>query len=116
MLGAVNSHAILPSLAKDPQYDHIKDFAPVSLISFSPNLLMVNPSSPAKTASELIDILKKNPGKYNYGSGGVGGSQQLAMEILLQSVGSKMTHVPFNGSGQLMAALMANTVDSHSTP
>ena len=110
-LGAVNSHAIFPSLAKDPQYDHIKDFAPVSLISTSPNVLMVHPSSPAKTASDLIDLLKRNPGKYNYGSAGVGSSQQLGMEILLQSVGSKMTHVPFAGSGQLIAALVANNID-----
>jgi tripartite-type tricarboxylate transporter receptor subunit TctC len=111
MLGAVNSHAIFPSLAKDPQYDHIKDFAPVSLISTSPNVLMVHPSSAAKTAADLIDLLKRNPGKYNYGSAGVGSSQQLGMEILLQSVGSKMTHIPFAGSGQLLAALVANNVD-----
>ncbi len=110
LLGAVNSHAILPGLAKDLQYDHIKDFAPVSLISFSPNLLLVNPSFEAKTVSELVQLLKKNPGKYNYGSAGIGGSQQLATEVLLLAIGSKMTHVPFNGSGQLLAALIANTV------
>jgi tripartite-type tricarboxylate transporter receptor subunit TctC len=110
MLGAVNSHAILPNLVKEPQYDHIKDFAPVSLISFSPNLLLANPSFPAKSLAELVDLLKRNPGKYDYGSGGVGGSQQLATEILLQSISSRMTHVPFNGSGQLLSALIANTV------
>jgi tripartite-type tricarboxylate transporter receptor subunit TctC len=110
MLGAVNSHAILPGLAKDLQYDHIKDFAPVSLISFSPNLLLVNPSFEPKTVSELVTLLKNNPGKYNYGSGGIGGSQQLAMEVLLLAIGSRMTHVPFNGSGQLLAALISDTV------
>jgi tripartite-type tricarboxylate transporter receptor subunit TctC len=110
MLAAVNSHAILPGLAKSMQYDHVKDFQPVSLLSFSPNLLLVNPTFPAKTVSELVDILKKEPGKYNYGSGGVGGSQQLAMEVMLLAIGSKMTHVPFNGSGQLLTGLIANTV------
>lgn len=110
MLAAVNSHAILPGLAKDLQYDHIKDFAPVSLISFSPNLLLANPSFEAKTLSDLIELLRKNPSRFNYGSGGVGGSQQLAMEVMLLAIGSKMTHIPFNGSGQLLAALMANTV------
>jgi tripartite-type tricarboxylate transporter receptor subunit TctC len=110
MLAAVNSHAILPGLAKALQYDHVKDFAPVSLISFSPNLLLLHPSFPAKTVGDLVDILKKNPGKYDYGSGGVGGSQQLAMEVMLLAIGSKMTHVPFNGSGQLLTALIANTV------
>jgi len=110
-LGAVNSHAIFPALTKDPQYDHIKDFAPVSLISTSPNVLMVHPSSPAKTAADLIELLKRNPGKYNYGSAGIGSSQQLGMEIMLQSVGSKATHVPFAGSGQLIAALVSNNID-----
>ena len=55
-------------------------------------------------------MLKKEPGEYNYGSGGIGGSQQLAMEVMLLAIGSKMTHVPFNGSGQLLTALIANTV------
>ena len=59
----------------------------------------------------MIDLLKRNPGKYNYGSAGLGSSQQLGMEILLQSVGSKMTHIPFAGSGQLLAALVGNNVD-----
>src|SRR5262245_37810208 len=110
MLGAVNSHAILPGLAKDLQYDHVKDFAPVSLISFSPNLLLANPVFQAKTMPDLIDLLSKNPGRFDYGSGGAGGSQQLAMEVMLLAIGSKMTHVPFSGSGQLLAALIANTV------
>lgn len=110
MLGAVNSHAILPSLAKGLQYDHIKDFAPVSLISFSPNLLLANPAFEARTMTQLIDLLKMNPGRFDYGSGGAGGSQQLAMEVMLLAIGSKMTHVPFSGSGQLLAALIANTV------
>ena len=110
MLAAVNSHAILPGLAKALQYDHVNDFAPVSLLSFSPNLLLLHPTFPAKTVGELVDILKKNPGKYDYGSGGAGGSQQLAMEVMLLAIGSKMTHVPFNGSGQLLTALIANTV------
>lgn len=110
MLAAVNSHAILPGLAKSLQYDHVKDFQPVSLLSFSPNLLLVNPAFPARTVGELVNMLKKEPGEYNYGSGGIGGSQQLAMEVMLLAIGSKMTHVPFNGSGQLLTALIANTV------
>jgi tripartite-type tricarboxylate transporter receptor subunit TctC len=60
---------------------------------------------------ELIELLKANPGKYDYGSGGVGSSQQLAMALLLFATGTKMNHVPFSGgSGQLTAALVGNTV------
>lgn len=111
MLAAINSHAILPALNKKLQYDPIKDFAPVSLISFSPNLLMVNPKVGAKSIPELIALLKKDPNKYNYGTGGVGTSQHLAMEIFLDATGTKATHIPFAGSGQLLNALVGGTVD-----
>jgi tripartite-type tricarboxylate transporter receptor subunit TctC len=111
MLAAINSHGILPALNKKLNYDPIKDFAPVSLISFSPNLLMVNPKVGAKSIPELIALLKKYPTKYNYGSGGVGTSQHLAMEIFLDATGTKATHIPFSGSGQLLNALVGGTVD-----
>lgn len=111
MLAAINSHAILPALNKTLQYDPIKDFAPVSLISTSPNLLMANPKVGVKTIPELIAAMKKDPGKFNYGTGGVGTSQHLAMEIFLQATGTKATHVPYAGSGQLLNALIGGTVD-----
>lgn len=111
MLAAINSHAILPALNKTLQYDPIKDFAPVSLISFSPNLLMANPKVGVKSIAELIALLKKDPTKYNYGTGGVGTSQHLSMEIFLQATDTKATHVPFAGSGQLLNALVGGTVD-----
>lgn len=111
MLAAINSHAILPALNKTLQYDPIKDFAAVSLISTSPNLLMVNPKVGVKTIPELIAALKKDPNKYNYGTGGVGTSQHLAMEIFLQATGTRATHVPYAGSGQLLNALIGGTVD-----
>jgi tripartite-type tricarboxylate transporter receptor subunit TctC len=108
---AVNSLAILPNLVKDLQYDPVKDFAPISLVSYAPNLLLANPSLPAKTISELIDLLRHNPGKYDYGSGGIGSSQHLSMAIFLNATGTTMNHVPFSGgSGQLTTALLANTV------
>ena len=110
MLAAINSHAILPALSPNLPYDPIKDFAPVSLISFSPNLLMAHPSVGAKSIPELIVLLKRDPQKFNYGTGGIGTSQHLAMELFLQSTGTRATHVPFAGSGQLLTALVANTV------
>ena len=102
---------ILPNLMKNLPYDPLKDLSPISLISYSPNLLLTNPSFPAKTVPELIALLKANPGKYDYASGGVGSSQQLAMALLLFATGTTMNHVPFSGgSGQLTAALIGNTV------
>jgi tripartite-type tricarboxylate transporter receptor subunit TctC len=111
LFSAINALSILPNLMKNLQYDPAKDLAPISLVSYSPNLLLANPTFPAKSVPELIDVLKANPGKYDYGSGGVGSSQQLAMALLLFATGSKMNHVPFSGgSGQLTAALVGNTV------
>jgi tripartite-type tricarboxylate transporter receptor subunit TctC len=111
MLAAINSHAILPALNKTLQYDPIKDFEHVSVISTSPNLLMANPKTGVKTIADLIAALKKDPTKYNYGTGGIGTSQHLAMEIFLQATGTKATHIPYAGSGQLLNALVGGTVD-----
>jgi len=111
LFSAINALAILPNLMKSLQYDPQKDLAPISLVSYSPNLLVVNPAFQAKTVPELIDLLRANPGKYDYGSGGVGSSQQLGMALLLFATGTKMNHVPFSGgSGQLTTALVGNTV------
>jgi tripartite-type tricarboxylate transporter receptor subunit TctC len=111
LFSAINALAILPNLMKTLQYDPQKDLSPISLISYSPNLLLTHPSFPAKTVPELIELLKANPDKYDYGSGGVGSSQQLAMALLLFATGTRMNHVPFSGgSGQLTAALVGNTV------
>jgi tripartite-type tricarboxylate transporter receptor subunit TctC len=111
LFSAINALSILPNLMKNLQYDPAKDLAPISLVSYSPNLLLANPAFPAKSVPELIDVLKANPGKYDYGSGGVGSSQQLAMALLLSATGAQMNHVPFSGgSGQLTTALVGNTV------
>jgi tripartite-type tricarboxylate transporter receptor subunit TctC len=111
LFSAINALSILPNLMKSMQYDPGKDLAPISLVSYSPNLLLANPEFPAKTLPELIELLRANPGRFDYGSGGVGSSQQLAMALLLFATGTTMNHVPFSGgSGQLTAALVGNTV------
>ena len=111
LFSAINALSILPNLVKSLQYDPLKDLAPITLVSYSPNLLLANPAFPARTVPELIAVLKANPGKYDYASGGVGSSQQLAMALLLHATGTTMNHVPFSGgSGQLTMALVGNTV------
>lgn len=106
----ISSHSILPNLNKNLGYDPIKDFAPVSLASYSPNLLLVNPAFGVKTIEELVAKLKANPGKFNYGSGGVGGSHHLSTELFLQATGTKAVHIPYPGSGKLLTSLIANEV------
>ncbi|HET9045741.1 MAG TPA: tripartite tricarboxylate transporter substrate-binding protein, partial [Casimicrobiaceae bacterium] len=72
MGGTISTHAINASLYKDLQYDPVKDFVPIMLIARVPNMLVVNPNVPAKNVSELIVLLKKNPGKYTFASSGNG--------------------------------------------
>ena len=111
LFSAINALSILPNVVKTMQYDPVKDLAPISLISYSPNLLLANPAFPAQTIPALIALLKANPGTYNYGSGGVGSSQQLSMALLLHATGTSMNHVPYSGgSGQLTMALISNAV------
>jgi tripartite-type tricarboxylate transporter receptor subunit TctC len=103
--------ASVPFLHKQKPYDPIKDFAPVSLITRFPQLLVVRPSLPAKTVAELIALAKAEPGKLNFGSSGIGGAAHLPAELLMHLAGIKMTHVPFRGGGPAAAALLGGQID-----
>jgi tripartite-type tricarboxylate transporter receptor subunit TctC len=111
MVGTVSTHAINPFIYKNLGHDTEKDFQPVSLIARLPNMLVVNPKVPAKTVSELVDYLKKNPDKFNYGSSGVGTSTHLAAELFQIKTGTKMTHVPYRSSAEVMTALIGGHID-----
>jgi tripartite-type tricarboxylate transporter receptor subunit TctC len=111
LVGTVSTHAINPFIYKNLTHDTEKDFQPVSLIARLPNMLVVNPKVPAKTVSELVDYLKKNPDKFNYGSSGVGTSTHLAAELFQIKTGTKMTHVPYRSSAEVMTALIGGHID-----
>ena len=111
LVGTVSTHAINPFIYKNLQHDTEKDFQPVSLIARLPNLLVVNPKVPAKTVAELVDHLKKNAGKLSYGSSGAGTSTHLASELFQIKTGTKMVHVPYRSSGDVMNALMGGHID-----
>ncbi|MBC7779819.1 MAG: tripartite tricarboxylate transporter substrate binding protein [Proteobacteria bacterium] len=105
------AHSINVSLYSKINYDPVKDFAPVAIFATSPNLLLVHPSFPAKTVKEFIAVAKKNPGRLNYSSSGVGSSQHLSGEMLNVMIGSGMTHVPYKGSAPSLAGLASGEVD-----
>jgi tripartite-type tricarboxylate transporter receptor subunit TctC len=105
-LGTISSHAINPSIFVKMPYDNLKDFAPITQLAAQPNALAVTNDLPAKNIQELIALLKANPGKYNYGSSGVGTSIHLAGALFSQLTGTEMEHVPYRGSGQIMTALL----------
>ena len=111
LVGTVSTHAINPFIYKNLTHDTEKDFQPVSLIARLPNMLVVNPKVPAKTVAELVDYLKKNPDKFNYGSSGVGTSTHLAAELFQIKTGTKMTHVPYRSSNEVMTALIGGHID-----
>jgi tripartite-type tricarboxylate transporter receptor subunit TctC len=111
LVGTVSTHAINPFIYKNLTHDTEKDFQPVSLIARLPNMLVVNPKIPAKTVAELIEHLKKNEGKLSYGSSGAGTSTHLAAELFQLKTGTKMVHVPYRSSGDVMNALIGGHID-----
>jgi tripartite-type tricarboxylate transporter receptor subunit TctC len=111
LVGTVSTHTINPFLYKNLAHDTEKDFQPISLIARLPNLLVVNPKVPVKTLPELIDYLKKNEGKLNYGSSGTGTSTHLAAELFQMKTGTKMTHVPHRSSGEVINNLVGGHID-----
>jgi tripartite-type tricarboxylate transporter receptor subunit TctC len=111
LIGTVSTHAINPFLYTRLPHNTEKDFQPVSLIARLPNILVVHPRIPAKTLPELIDYVKANPGKLSYGSSGAGTSTHLASELFQMTTGTKMTHVPYRSSGDVMNSIAGGHID-----
>jgi tripartite-type tricarboxylate transporter receptor subunit TctC len=99
LMGNVAPNAINVSLFKKLPYDPVKDFAPVSLVAITPNILVVNPAVPVKTVKDLIALAKAKPGVLNFPSAGVGSSSHLAGELLKILARVDMVHVPYKGGG-----------------
>jgi len=93
-----------PSLYAKVPYDPIKDFAPVTLVAYSPNVVVVNPSVPAKTVQELVQLIRDNPGKYSFAGPGVGSTPHLSGEQFRLAFKLDLIHVPFTGAGPAIQA------------
>lgn len=98
---------ILPHLRRKVPYDTLRDFAPISLISIGPFVLMAHPSLPAKNIRELITLAKAQPGKLNYASAGNGVANHLAGELFKQMTGTDIVHVPYKGAPQAVSDVVA---------
>ncbi len=103
--------AISPLLYAKLNYDPIRDLAPVTRIGFSRKVMSVHPSVPARSLKELVELARKNPGKLNFGSGGLGTSMHLATELLKSLTGIDMVHVPYKGAVVALGALAGGEVD-----
>jgi tripartite-type tricarboxylate transporter receptor subunit TctC len=93
-----------PSLYAKVPYDPIKDFAAVTLVAASPNVVVVNPQVPAKTLPELVQLIRDNPGKYSYAGPGVGSTPQLGGELFRLTYKLDLVHVPFTGAAPAVEA------------
>jgi tripartite-type tricarboxylate transporter receptor subunit TctC len=109
MLCTIPTHAINPHLFKNLPYDHLKDFAPVSLVAMLPNIIAVNPDFPANNVKELVTLLKKDPGKYNFAAV-AGGSPHLTAEVFKEEAGVQMQLVSYKGASPAITDVMAGHV------
>jgi len=103
--------AISPSLYRNLNYDPIRDLSAITLVARVPNVLLVHPSLPVRSLQELIALAKANPGKLNFGSGGVGTSIHLAGEMLKSLTGIDIVHVPYKGGNDALTALMGGQIE-----
>jgi len=110
MLG--DNHTILPAVGRKTPYDLFRDFAPVMRVATLENVVVVHPSVPATNLKEWIALLKANPGKYRYGSGGTAGSSHLAAARFTQLAGVDMLHVPYKAGGLAVTGMLGNEVQS----
>jgi tripartite-type tricarboxylate transporter receptor subunit TctC len=110
LMATVNSHGINSALFKNLPYDAVKDFAPITIVGSTPNVLMVNPSVPAKTLAELLALARAKPGGLNFGSTSQGGSPHMSGELLKSMTGVDIAHIPYKGAGPMLIDLIGGQV------
>ncbi len=107
---ASSAFVVNPSLYDQIPYDAIKDFAPITNIASASTVLVVHPSVATKSVKELVALLKASPGKFNYASSGAGTGQHLAGELFKTAAGLDVSHIPFNGAGPAVIAVLGAQV------
>jgi tripartite-type tricarboxylate transporter receptor subunit TctC len=110
LLFTLSSHSINPIIYQQLPFDTEKDFKPVSLVASLPQLFAVNPATPYKSFAELMAYIKKNPGKIDYASVGIGSPSHMAGELLKMRLTAYMVHIPYRGGGPAVMAGMAGDV------
>ena len=111
LLIVANSIAISPALYPNMNFDVKKDFMPISYLGIGPVIIKVNKDLKLNSIKELVAYAKAYPGKLNYGSSGEGGTPHLASVLFEQTANIKMTHIPYKGGGDALAALMGGQID-----
>jgi tripartite-type tricarboxylate transporter receptor subunit TctC len=110
MMAHIAAMSVLPALVPNLPYDSDKDFAAITLVATGPNVLVVHPSLPVKTVTDLVALAKARPGQLQYASSGAGSIQHLAAELFKLQAKVEILHVPYKGSGQALIDLIAGHV------
>jgi tripartite-type tricarboxylate transporter receptor subunit TctC len=111
LIGTVSTHGTNVSVYANLDYDPVRDFAPIVLVSQSPLMMVARTSLPAHSVSEFIALARREPGKLSYGSYGVGSINQFAAELFNMMAQTQTTHVPYRGSAPALADLMSGQID-----
>jgi len=112
LVGSIGVFAINAALFKDLRYHPARDFAPITLAVTTPNVLVTKLDFPAKTVNELLDPMRKNPGKISFGSSGTGSSDHLTYELFTQMTNTTGIHVPYKGGAAVVTDLLGGQVDA----
>ncbi len=116
LLVAASALTIIPSMYRKVPFDPVRDFSPVTTLSWYPNLVVVHPSLPVNSIKELIALAKAKPGTLNYASGGTGTGTQLGALLFGSMAGISLVHVPYKGGGPAMTALLGGEVQLYFAP
>jgi tripartite-type tricarboxylate transporter receptor subunit TctC len=116
LMGSAASISSAPAVYAKLPYDPVRDLAPIIQVANQPNVLTAHPSVPARTLKEFIAIAKANPGKFNYGSSGIGASQHMTAELFAMLTGVKIEHIPYKGGTPAMTDLISGQIDFMFTP
>ena len=110
LMAHINSHALAPSLQPKLRYDVQRDFVPIVLVGVTPNLLIASPTQKAVTVKDIVALCAAEPGQVSFGSAGAGSAQHLALEMFKLQAKVDALHVPYKGSGPLLADLMGSQI------
>jgi tripartite-type tricarboxylate transporter receptor subunit TctC len=110
LLGQSGPMSINPAVYRNLRYDPVKDFAPITMTTAYPYILMVNAALPVKTLNEFVALVKSKPGEFNYGTTGIGSANHLVTELFSSKAGLNMAHIPYRGTALAVADLPAAEV------